>query len=113
MESALGDFQRLIRCLSGHAVHEPVCQGYAPRPPALEISAERLRLSSAGKGGTEALPDQSVQSGQCVGVILPVEVILPSLGRKNQLHGPESSRSSPLPASRLAMAAANRSALTF
>ena len=113
MESALGDFQRLIRCLSGHAVHEPVCQGYAPRPPALEISAERLRLSGAGEGGAQALPDQPVQSGQRVGVIHPVEVVLPSLGRKNKLHGPESSRSSPLPASRLVIAAANRSALTF
>src|ERR1700678_1397487 len=113
MESTLRDFQELIGGFPGNAIHQAVGECNSSRPPPLEITAQGFRFSCAGKGRARTLFDQIVHAGQGLGMTLPVQIIFPCLGGKNQFHGWTSSRSFPLPASKAAMAAANRSALAF
>ncbi len=49
VEAALGDFEPLGARLAGNPVDEPIFQGDAARPPALQIAAQRFRLAGTSE----------------------------------------------------------------
>ena len=66
-------------------------------PPALVIALQRLGLADAVKGAALDVSDEGVDPPQGLSVLaLPVEIVLPGLGEKQQIkHPPPSSPAPP------------------
>lgn len=65
-------------------------------PPALIVALQRLGLANAVKGTALDVPDEGVDPPQGLSVLaLPVEVVLPGLGEKQQIKHPPPSAPTP------------------
>lgn len=83
MIPALGDQQGVIF----HPVDQPVLLVQPAGPPAGQAALERFRLARSCRRRARALADQPVQATEQFAVLLlPVEIILPGLIMKDDLH---------------------------
>ena len=73
--------------IAGPPVYNPVLGGNAPRPISLKNVLQRLGFADTRMGIARDFFDQQIDSrnGLRIGP-LPVEVVLPGLRRKNQVH---------------------------
>lgn len=79
MEAALSDLEPLVLAFPFHPIDEPISAGNPARPPAFEISLQRLRLAGARERASPALLDQCVQSLERLRIgRAPMVIILPS-----------------------------------
>src|SRR4051794_20139338 len=100
MIAALGDLDLLIVAAAAHAVDEAMLRGDAARPPAGEIAFQRLGFAAAAKRIAPNVRDEVVDLGESRPVFrLPRHIVLPGVGRPEELHRGGSSLSTSSPAS--------------
>ena len=77
--------------IAGPPVDNPVLGGNAPRPISLKNVLQRLGFADTRVGIARYFFDQQIDSRNDLWIgALPVEVILPGLGRKDQVHALDS-----------------------
>jgi hypothetical protein len=100
MEPALSDLKPLIAFAANDSVNEPVFERLASRPPAFQVTFQGFGFPSTLKWRTLTFLDEAVEAVKNAGVVsLPMQIILPSLIRENQVHGEVRLCSVPLPLS--------------
>ena len=93
--SALRNQKPIIRWL----VDKAVFLRQPPRPPAGQLSAQRLGLAGPGERRPGALLDETIQSREQFGIIrLPIKIVLPGAVAENEPHS-ATARSVPPPRS--------------
>ena len=106
MISTLGYLQRLFLPAAAYAVNQPMLVADPTRPPAREVSAQRLGLSGAFERMAAAFLDQGgyLVAHLCV-MVLPMAEVVPCGRPEGDIHGKgtagtsESSASKPRTAS--------------
>lgn len=95
MIATLGDEQLIFL----DSINQPMLPIQAARPPARELPFERLRLAGPVKRGARTFLDETVQAGKQLAImLLPIEVVVPSLFMEDDLHSIRAF-STPLPVS--------------
>src|SRR3546814_3911947 len=111
MPLALNDFQPLLGCLARDAIDEPVFLVDPARPKSREFTAQGFRFAGSFERRAAAFVDQAVQAKLHLPVgFAPEAIILPGVGRKDDVHGRRSSRSHPSPRSSCATPSRSRRA---
>ena len=91
-------------------VNDPMLGSDPSRPKTLERMLERFGLANASVWISYNLFDQQIDSRNHLRIgLLPIKIILPGLGSKNEIHAPSLIlRLSPLPRFKVSTAASNR-----